>query len=185
MKFRPAFPVTVSLLVTVALLATSTYGAETLSVDYDYTGNHNTDFSGFSADLKIEEFGDNRGGDPSLIAGDYSADAPLAAIIRDALIQGFEHGKARLSDADDALRIAGNIVSSDIRTVNRGGVESLQLTIRFNVQLRGRGRTIWETVLFGRGVVPVDDGIEAAVNGSLDRMIRELVGDDYFLLELQ
>ena len=64
-------------------------------------------------------------------------------------------------------------------------VPDLDVTIRTSVALQGRGRTIWETTLFGRGVVPVSDGIEAALAASLDRMVRELVGDDYFLIEIQ
>ena len=83
------------------------------------------------------------------------------------------------------MQIRGRIVSSQLQTVDRNGVESLQLTIRTQVTLQGRGRTIWETTLFGRGVVPVNDGIVAAVHRSMDRMIRELVNDDYFLIELQ
>ena len=83
------------------------------------------------------------------------------------------------------MQIQGRIVSSELRTVDRSGVESLQLTIRTQVALQGRGRTIWETTLFGRGTVPIEEGIAAAVTAALDRMVRELVNDDYFIIELQ
>ncbi len=172
-------------LLCLSLWATNVLAAETVAVNYTYAGNHNTDFSSFSRSLKIAEFGDNRGGDAKHIAGDYEANSPLAQIVRDALIQGFTHGQAKLVEADEDMQIAGNIVSSDLQTVDRSGVESLQLTVRFNVQLQGRGRTIWETTLFGRGVVPSTEGIDAALSAALDRMVRELVNDDYFLIEIQ
>ena len=83
------------------------------------------------------------------------------------------------------MQLVGRIVSSQLDTVDRSGVETLQLTIRTNIALQGRGRTIWETTLFGRGTAPVEDGMVAAVHAALDRMIRELVNDDYFLIEIQ
>ncbi|NKB33001.1 MAG: hypothetical protein GKR91_07890 [Pseudomonadales bacterium] len=159
--------------------------AAEVSVDYTYAGNHNTDFSNLRVSLAVTEVTDDRGGDANHIAEDYSANSALTDIIRNALIQGFEHGGAELMEGDADMQIAGRIVSSQLQTVDRGGVESLQLTIRTNVALQGRGRTIWETTLFGRGTVPVDDGIAAAINSALDRMIRELVNDDYFLIEIQ
>ena len=160
--------------------------AENVTVDYRYLGNHNTDFSNMRVSLSVGEIADGRNtDDPKLITVDYLAENPLTDIIRDALIQGFEHGGAELVTEDGEMKLVGSIISSEVQIVDRNGVESIQLTIRSNVQLQGRGRTIWETTLFGRGVVPVNDGIVAAVHRSMDRMIRELVNDDYFLIELQ
>jgi len=160
--------------------------AENVSVDYDYLGNHNTDFSNIRFSLSVGEFTDGRNtGDPKFITEEYLGETSLANIVRGALIQGFEHGGAELVTEGGEMKIVGSIISSEVQIVDRNGVESLQLTIRSNVQLQGRGRTIWETILFGRGVVPVNDGIVAAVHRSMDRMIRELVNDDYFLIELQ
>jgi hypothetical protein len=87
--------------------------------------------------------------------------------------------------ADPEMQIVGKIVSSQAQLVDRGGVESMQITIRTNVQLQEGSRTRWETVLFGRGVVPVDEGMAGAVRAALDRSLRELINDDYFRLELQ
>ncbi len=166
------------------IIAPTVFAAE-VNIDYSYGGDHNTDFSSLRVSLAVAEVSDDRGGDANHIAEDYSASAPLTEIIRDALVQGFEHGGAELAEADAEMQIAGRIVSSQLQTVDRGGVESLQLTIRTNVALQGRGRTIWETTLFGRGTVPVDDGMAAALSAAMDRMIRELVNDDYFLIEIQ
>ena len=160
--------------------------AENVSVDYDYLGNHNTDFSNIRFSLSVGEFTDGRNtDDPKFITEEYLGETSLANIVRGALIQGFEHGGAELVTEGGEMKIVGSIISSEVQIVDRNGVESIQLTIRSNVQLQGRGRTIWETTLFGRAVVPVNDGIVAAVHRSMDRMIRELVNDDYFLIELQ
>ena len=159
--------------------------AEDVTVDYRYFGNHNTDFSNIRVSLSVGEITDGRNtDDPKLITEDYLAENSLTDIVRDALIQGFEHGGAMLVPDSGDMKLVGRINSSEAQVVDREGVASIQLTIRTNVQLQGRGRTIWETTLFGRGVVPASDGIVAAVHRSMDRMIRELVNDDYFLIEL-
>ena len=174
------------LLITVfSLGCVSLISAEELVVSYSYNGSHNTDFSNIGVSLKIEDVLDERGGDPRQIADDYFAETPLSEIIYAALVQGLEHGGAELADSDEDMQITGRIVSSELRTVDRAGVESLQLTIRTHIALQGRGRTIWETTLFGRGTVPAEEGVVAALVGSLDRMVRELVNDDYFIIELQ
>lgn len=167
------------------LFSFSGTNAEEATIGYIYTGNHNTDFSNIRVSLKVGEVTDERGNDPRQIADNYLAEAPLSDIIRDVLVQGLEHGGAALVDADEDMQIRGRIVSSQLQTVDRNGVESLQLTIRTQVALHGRGRTIWETTLFGRGTVPANEGISVAMHGALDRMIRELVNDDYFIIELQ
>ena len=43
---------------------------------------------------------------------------------------------------------------------------------------------MWENTLFGRGTVPESEGVVAAVNASLERLVRELFNDDYFIIEL-
>tara|TARA_B100000945_G_scaffold214131_1_gene172465 strand:- start:100 stop:639 length:540 start_codon:yes stop_codon:yes gene_type:complete len=163
----------------------SPISAEELVVNYSYNGSHNTDFSNISVSLKIEDVLDDRDGEPRQIADEYLAEIPLSEMIYTAIVQGLEHGGAELVESDQDMQIQGRIVSSELRTVDRAGVESLQLTIRTHVALQGRGRTIWETTLFGRGTVPAQEGVAAALVGSLDRMVRELVNDDYFIIELQ
>lgn len=170
--------------VALALIAFPSFSAE-VSVGYIYTGNHNTDFSNLRVSLAVPQVSDSRDNDANNIVGEYSAETPLTEIIRDALIQGLEHGGANFAESNADMQIAGRILSSELQTVDRGGIESLQLTIRTNIALQGQGRTIWETTLFGRGTVPTDDGIAAALHAALDRMIRELVNDDYFLIEIQ
>lgn len=169
-------------------LAAPVFAAEEVTVDYMYEGNVRTDFSNMSrGPLKVGEFTDSRGGNPNLItdgAGGFVADKALSAIVRDALIQGLQKGNAALVESGENMTLVGSIQSSEAQIVDNNGVESIQLTVRTRVQLQGSGRTIWETVLFGRGTAPVADGISAAVNGAMDRTIRGLVQDDYFLIEI-
>ena len=95
------------------------------------------------------------------------------------MIEGFSNGYSK------KLEIVGTLLSSDLETVDRAGVPNLQLTIRAGIELRGGGRSIWSTTLFGRGRVPVKEGLSGAVKASFERLVRELLRDDYFLLELQ
>ena len=173
------------LIAIISLSGSSLISAEDITVNYSYAGSHNTDFSNISVSLKIDQVSDDRDGDPRQIADEYLAEIPLSEIVHTAFVQGLEHGGAELVESEQDMQISGRIVSSELRTVDRGGVESLQLTIRTHVALQGRGRTIWETTLFGRGTAPVGEGIIAALRGSMDRMVRELVSDDYFIIELQ
>ncbi|MBQ86783.1 MAG: hypothetical protein CMQ16_10310 [Gammaproteobacteria bacterium] len=83
------------------------------------------------------------------------------------------------------MEIVGTLLSSELETVDRAGVPNLQLTIRVRIELRDGGRSIWSTTLFGRGRVPVTEGLSGAVKASFERLVRELLRDDYFLLELQ
>lgn len=173
-----------------AILLPVSFAAENITVDYTYTGNHRVDFSNIPrGPLKVGDFTDSRSGvDPNLIsdgAGGFVADRPLAGIVRDALVQGFVQGNAALVEAGENLTLVGSVVSSEAQTVDNSGVESVQLTIRTRVQLQGSGRTIWEAVLFGRGTSPVADGILPALNEALDRTIRGLMQDDYFLNEVR
>ena len=173
----------------IGLLSFSVFAAEEISVNYSYEGNIRQDFSDIPrGPLSIGVFTDSRGVDnPNLIAegnGGYVADKPLTDIVRDALVQGFTIGKAALVEADANLTIQGTINSSEVQIVDADGTESIQLTIRTNIALRSGGRTLWETVLFGRGTAAVSEGMEQAISNALDRTIRNLVQDNYFLIEV-
>ena len=170
-------------------ILTPVFAAEEVSVNFVYEGTVRPDFSNMSrGPLKVGEFTDSRGGNPNLIAdgaGGFVADKPLADIVRDALVQGLTKGNAALVESGENMALVGNIVSSEAELIDSNGVESIQLTIRTRVQLQGSGRTIWETVLFGRGTAPAAGGILEAISGAMDRTIRGLVQDDYFLIEVR
>ena len=158
--------------------------AEELTIDFTYERNVN--IGNISPSLRLAPFADERGlSDPNTIVGDDRAQLPLADLIRDAFEQGFNKGGVEFVDAGADMEIVGTLLSSELETVDRAGVPNLQLTIRTGIELRGSGRSIWSTILFGRGRVPVKEGLGGAVKASLERLVRELLRDDYFLLELE
>ena len=183
-------------LIAATLLTFTVYSQEEISVNFKYQGTHNVDLSKLRGPIRIAEFTDGRNienprlittsdlGNASASSG-YQAELPLPEIIRDALVQGFLHGGANLVDTAENMSIVGNLLASEVTLVDREGVPSIQITLRTNIQLQGDGRTIWQTTLFGRGIAPVAEGLSAAIHAALDRTVRELVGDNYFLLEVQ
>jgi hypothetical protein len=165
-----------------SLILSPAFADETITVNYVFEGDHQVDFTSMGrGPLRIGEFTDGRGVDnPMQIADGIVADKALSDIVRDALVQGFLQGNAGLVDSAENLVLEGSIVSSE--TTVSG--ENLQITIRTSVQLRNSGRTIWEAVLFGRGSAPLAEGANPALKDALDRTIRSLVLDDYFLMEV-
>ncbi|MEX2132173.1 MAG: hypothetical protein WD772_11885 [Pseudohongiellaceae bacterium] len=160
--------------------------AEEITFNYVYAEDHRVNFSNIRrGPIKLAEFTDSRdAASPNLIAEGYIADKPLAIIVRDALIQGFQKGNATLVDTGENVWLEGKIVSSVVELVSVNGQDSIQLTVRTEVKLMGSGRTLYQTVLFGRGAAPLNEGITPALNEALNRSIRGLVQDDYFLNEL-
>ncbi len=166
-------------------LTAPVFAAEEIAVNYSFAGTVQPDFSNMPrGPLKVGEFTDSRGGNPNLISEGYMADQPLAEIVRDALIQGLESGKASLVDSGENMTLVGSIESSEVQTVEENGLSSIRVTVRTRVQLVGSGRTIWQTVLFGRGTAPESEGMEQAIANALDRTISGLVQDSYFLIEV-
>jgi hypothetical protein len=170
--------------------------AEELNFTYLYEGGHRVDFSKMSrGPLRIAEFTDSRDVvSPQLLtdkplgtgsASDgYQLDKPLADLVQDAITQSLLKGNAGLVESGEKLRLDGRVLALDAQLVSTDGVESIQLTLRTEVKLQGPGRTIWQTVLFGRGTAAVEAGLAMALTQALDRTIQGLVQDDYFLNEV-
>lgn len=180
-KTRKLIPgIVVSML---ALLPFASWAAEELNIDFTYERNVN--IGSINSVLSLPAFSDERGmSDKNLITDDYRAQEPLADIVRDAFAQGFAKGGVELVDSGEDMQVVGTVTESGMEIVDRGGVQSIQLTIRAHIQLQSGGRTVWENTLFGRGTVPESEGVVAAVNASLERLVRELFNDDYFIIEL-
>ena len=158
------------LVATAALLmvALNTQAQQEVEVGYTYDGNAN--LSNIQHSLRIAEFADERQGvDPALIANldsDYLGEAPLAELVRDAFVQIFSKGGVDIVDSGEGMTIAGTINSAQAEIVDRSGVETIQLTIRAQIQLQDSGRTVYETSLFGRGRAPASEGMAAAARAS-------------------
>ncbi|MEX0964287.1 MAG: hypothetical protein WDZ52_09645 [Pseudohongiellaceae bacterium] len=143
--------------------------------------------------LRIAEFTDGRSVEnPRLItdaqllnADGFQAEKAISEIIQDAMISGFTNANATLVDTEGDMYLQGTLLSSEAQIIDRGGVETLQLTLRTSVQLMSGSRTVWQTTLFGRGRTPTSEGMATNVRAALDRLINELIGDDYFLAEIR
>ncbi len=175
------------------LLATTSVLAETVHIDFNYTDNHRVDFSKLKGSLQVGQFTDERSGVPATLitsvnfghtSDGYTANTPMPDLIEEALRQGFISGGATLVETDADFTLTGGILAIDAVAVERGGVNSIQITFRTKLELNSGGRTVWQTTLFGRGITPVEDGIVPAVEAALSRTIRELVSDDYFKMQL-
>lgn len=168
------------------------YG-ENVEIDFNYEGKSRADFSKLKGSLRVAEFIDERQlDDPKLITstsfgnnkGGYYAEAALAKIMQTAFQQGFEGNGAVLVDADSDFTITGSILAIDAITIDRAGVENIQVTFRTKLELRAQGRVAWQTTLFGRGRVPTEEGVVSAVKEALTRTVGELIADDYFKMEI-
>lgn len=188
--FSLLFPFLFSFLFSFAIFA-----AEDVVVNYKMEGNPRADLSNMKINLRIAEFTDGRSVDnPRLITDDnpagiaeggYQAEKEFAEIVQDAMQDGFANASARLVDAEEDMYLQGNLLSTEAQIIDRGGVETMQFTLRASVQLMSGSRTVWQTTLFGRGRTPASEDMAATVRAALDRLINELIGDDYFLAEIR
>lgn len=177
----------------VSLFSLSTFAAEDVMVNYKMEGSPRSDLSSMKVSLRIAEFTDGRSSaNPRLItdaqlldADGFQAEKPMVEIIQDAMVSGFANANASLVETEGDMFLQGTLLSSEAQIIDRGGVETLQLTLRTSVQLMSGSRTVWQTTLFGRGRTPTSEGMATNVRAALDRLINELIGDDYFLAEIR
>lgn len=176
-------------------VSSTVFAVEDIVVDYKMEGAPRADLSSMKIELRIAEFTDGRSiENPRLITdvnldnateGGYQAEKALSEIIQDAIKDGFANANAKLVETEGDMYLQGNLLSTEAQIIDRGGVETIQLTLRTAVQLMSGSRTVWQTTLFGRGRVPASEGMAATVRAALDRMINELIGDGYFLAEIR
>lgn len=164
-----------------------------IEINTAFPGGKLTELSGMKTTLSVPAFADEREiDDPRVIFtgepaenGAAIADRPFAEIVGEAMENAFAASDARLADEGAGMRLAGTLIATEAAVIDRGGVESLQLTLRTSIQLVEGTRIVWQTKLFGRGTVPVSQGTGAAVRKALDRLAEELLIDDYFLAEIR
>jgi hypothetical protein len=177
----------------ISLFSIPALAAEDIVINYEKTGSPRADLSTMKGSLRIAEFTDSRSvenprliSDAQLLGADgFQAEKAIAEIIQDAMKSGFANANANLVDADGDMFLQGNLTATEAKVIDRGGIETLELTLRASVQLMSGSRTVWQTNLFGRGRAPTSEGIAVTVSAALDRLINELIGDDYFLAEIR
>ncbi len=180
-----------------SFLSCSVFAIEDLVIDYKMDASPRADLANMKVNLRIAEFTDDRSiENPRLVTnanldkmaeGGYQAEKAFSEIIQDAMKDGFANANAKLVDAvaDGDMSLQGNLLSTEAQIIDRNGVETIQLTLRTSVQLMSGSRTVWQTTLFGRARTPLSEGMAATVRAALDRLINELIGDDYFLAEIR
>ena len=183
-----------SVLTAISALAVGSVSAQSeIEIATAFSGGKLTELSGMKTTLSVQPFADEREvSDPRVIftgeladGGLAMASRPLAEIVGEAMHSAFAASDARLAGDEAGMRLAGTLVATTAALVDRAGVESLQLTLRTSIQLVEGTRIVWQTNLFGRGTVPLSEGAAAALSKALDRLIEELLIDDYFLAEIR
>lgn len=193
MKNRTLIAVLTLCAACLGLFSISAMAVEDIVINYEMDGSPRSDLSSMKISLRIAEFTDSRAIDnPRLItdaqllgAEGFQAEKAISEIIQDAMVSGFANANAKLVDTDGDMFLQGNLTATDAKIIDRGGVETLELTLRVSVQLMSGSRTVWQTNLFGRGRTPTSEGMVVNVRAALDRLINELIGDDYFLAEIR
>ena len=171
------------------LLILAAVSVQAVEVNYAYQGDPGIDFSELGADaLLVGPFSDGRDvTSPQQITADVSAESALTDIIQSAFEQAFIAGKAKLANDSSAQRSAKFQFSGElIELSTEQEADSIKLTLRVQAALKqtATNKTLWQNKLFSRVSVSQQDGIDGAVRSALDRLIEELMFDDYFLNEL-
>jgi len=158
---------------------TSAQAAESVVLDYSYTqSSSDPSFAKLKGPIKIASFGDTRAvEDKHLISADVQAEAPLADIISAAFVQAFQNNGAALAEDDARFTLEGDLTELNT-TAKDGGVE---VQLRTKVLLKDSGRTLWENVLFSRAA---GETVADAMRTSINKLVQELLLDDYFLMEI-
>ena len=162
---------------------------ESLLIDYTYEGGHGVDFGKTTrGPIKVGEINDTRDvASPEIIVpgeDGYISNKPLSEVIRSAIIQGLESGDAKLVEEGQNFTLTGDIISSEAQVISGENGDSIRLTIRTNLELRDANRTVWSTVIFGRGTALVSEGFGGALGRALDRTVNDFIGDTYFQIEV-
>lgn len=167
--------------------------AEQVEINFNYDGSERSTFSTLKGSLRIEAFSDEREVENHTLittvefggsSGGYYAEAGIAEILQSAFEQGFKRNGATLTNTDPDFTISGTILAIDATTIDRAGVDTIQITFRTKLELKTQGRVAWQTTLFGRGRAPVKEGVVPAVKEAISRTIGELIADDYFKMEI-
>lgn len=158
--------------------------AESVSVDYQFSGNTGVDLSGMTgAPMTVNAFTDSRDlpGNEALVVGEDNLTlegSTFAEVVRQALISSFEASSAELGEGGN-LSLDGNIVELEFRP----GADGLEMVLRTELTLYSGSRNAWQSTLLSSVRTEFVD-FETAIYDSMDRLISELFYDDYFLLAL-
>lgn len=158
--------------------------AETVNVDYQFTGNTGVDLSGMTgAPMEVNAFTDGRElpGNEAVVVGEDNLvleGSTFAELVRKALISSFESSGASLGEGGN-LSLDGKIVELEFRP----GADGLEMVLRTELTLYSGSRNAWQSTILSSVRTEFVD-FESAIYDSMDRLISELFYDDYFLIAL-
>ncbi len=158
---------------------TAGQAAESIVLNYSYTqSSSDPSFAKLKGPVKIASFGDTRATeDKHTISPDVKVEAPVADIISAAFVQAFQNNGAVLAKDDTKYTLEGDLTELNV-TTKEGGI---QVQLRARVVLKDSRRAIWENVLFSRAT---GETVADAMNTGIDKLVQELLLDDYFLMEI-
>jgi len=173
------------ILVATCLLSTQVLAGESITVDYQFTGDTGVNLgAAVGGPIRINEFSDARNienkadiirsGKDSLT---LSSQSP-SALVREAFTKSFAASGAAMGE-DGGLVMNGKLVDMQVEE----SADGIEVLIRCELSLSNQGRNAWQSTLFSRTTTSGDD-VAAAISASLDRLVSELFMDDYFLMEL-
>jgi hypothetical protein len=176
---------TILLIIAAYLVSTGVNAQEALTLEYHYSGDTGVNLRTIAGGpLSIADFQDRREGagphDIPVAGADtlLLSNQTISGLIRNALQAAFQSSGAQLSESS-GLRLEGTLLDMKIQESSTG----LEVLIRCELSLRNQGRSAWQSIVQSR--TPIDSGTTAeAVSNGLDRLIRSLFMDDYFLMEL-
>jgi hypothetical protein len=168
------------------LLSAQVSAQQSLTVEYQFSGDAGVNLGTITGGvLTVAEFQDHRqdagANDISAVGRDTLtlANQSVSELVQSALESAFTASGARLSE-DASLRLEGVLLDMKIQESAAGGLE---LLIRSELRLRNQGRSAWQSVVQSRTPIAAESITDVLGNG-LDRLIRSLFMDDYFLMEL-
>jgi hypothetical protein len=158
---------------------TVVHAAESVALNFSYTkGSSDPSFEKLKGSLKIASFGDTRAvEDKRLISVGVQVESPVADIVSAAFMQAFQNNGAALAEDDARFTLEGDL--TELNTASKDG--SVEVQLRAKVLLKDSGRTIWENVLFSR---TAGKDVADAMRIGINKLIQELLLDDYFLMEI-
>ncbi len=170
-------------LVLMVSLCGNLQAADPIDLDYQYPGSSSDlDLSAAKGSIRITTFGDTRSVDEkrlvSVDGAEHQLQQPVAEIISTALRQAFEANDAPLVDEGQRLTLEGNLTEFTASSTADG----IEVQTRTSVTLKDQGRTVWEGALFSRTSAST---LEEALRSNINRVVEELLIDDYFLMELE
>jgi hypothetical protein len=115
-------------------------------------------------------------------SGGYQAEKPLSQIVRDGVVLALQAAQVQIKSAAP-LELSGQLedFGSEMIMGWWEGEFKGKLTVRFHLNDKASGKTVWKDTFVGTGSVKGGEGPEGALAASLDDLLFDLMSDKSFL----